>query len=61
VPEVVGESVDDAAAILAESGFDLEVRGPFTPGATVISQDPSPGAEVERGSTVVVRLAKNDD
>jgi beta-lactam-binding protein with PASTA domain len=61
VPDVVGETLDAAAEILADAGFELSVRGSVPPGATVVSQSPGSGTERERGTVVTVRLARGDD
>lgn len=61
VPNVVGESKEDAERLLTEAGFvpsttfeesdDAEVD-------TVFDQDPGPGEEAEAGSTVIIKVAK---
>ena len=61
VPSVTGQSVDAAAAALANSGFKLARREQETnsrdPG-TVLAQSPSGGQQVDKGSTVTLTVAK---
>jgi len=59
VPEVVGQTVDDAAASLERAGLEARVVSRPGPGAPdqVIDQEPKLGAEVDRGSTVSLFVA----
>jgi serine/threonine-protein kinase len=64
VPDVRGETLDDAAAALEAQGFVVEVEGRFQAGRPVQFQDPAGGEMVKRGSTVTVRQQPgggNDD
>jgi serine/threonine-protein kinase len=54
VPGVVDRDVFTAAATLKQAGFDVrlsDVAGP-QPGGLIVSQQPTPGARLEEGSTV---------
>lgn len=54
VPDVVGESEDDAIAMLEDRGFgwSIETRDSAEPEGTVIEQYPEAGEEVEPGTMV---------
>jgi Glucodextranase, domain B/PASTA domain len=65
VPDVTGGSSGDARNRLASAGLRADVHESSNPfqdllplDASVCSTDPSPGARVERGTTVRVRVAK---
>ena len=65
VPDLVGDDVDDAERAIERRGLTLErKRGggfldPLVPkGLGVCLQDPAPGTEVRRGSTVHVVVAR---
>ena len=65
VPDVTGGSSGDARDRLASAGLRADVHESSDPfqdllpvDASVCSTDPSPGARVERGTTVRVRVAK---
>lgn len=60
VPNAVGLSETEARDRLVDAGFQVETREVFSdrePG-TVVSQDPSAGAEAEAGSTVTIAVSK---
>ncbi|MER8219757.1 Stk1 family PASTA domain-containing Ser/Thr kinase [Streptomyces sp. NPDC094143] len=62
VPSVVGQSLDDARAKLEGDKYEFEVKtksrvSSEDPG-TVLEQDPELGAEVEKGSTITLIIAK---
>ena len=59
VPAVIGLSEDEAVVRLREAGFEAEVAHQLDaePVGQVIEQAPEPGAALERGATVVVRVA----
>ena len=52
VPDVRGQSVDSARRRLEEAGFKVRVRS--LPIGNVIAQQPRPGTERKRGSTVTI-------
>ena len=65
VPDVTGGSSGDARDRLASAGLRADVHESSDPfqdllpvDASVCSTDPSPGARVERGTTVRMRVAK---
>ena len=61
VPSVVGQSQDSAAAELANVGLKVAIvqqdSSTETPG-NVLSQDPGPGSQVGRGTTVTLTVAR---
>ncbi|MBQ0827624.1 Stk1 family PASTA domain-containing Ser/Thr kinase [Streptomyces tagetis] len=60
VPNVIDKNVDDATRRLEEKGFKVETKqteSSQTEG-TVLSQDPDPSTELEKGSTVTLEVAK---
>jgi serine/threonine-protein kinase len=59
VPNVVGKPATEALADLTKEGLDVEQRAvrDDAPLGTVVSQDPRAGTEVERGSTVTLRVS----
>jgi serine/threonine-protein kinase len=59
VPRVTGKQLVQARAILERNGFQVEetrVRSE-TPFDQVLDQDPNPGEEADKGSTVVVEVS----
>ncbi|MFE1248964.1 Stk1 family PASTA domain-containing Ser/Thr kinase [Streptomyces sp. NPDC058735] len=65
VPSVVGDSLDDAKATLESDKYEFEVEtrtkvSGEEPG-TVLAQDPELGAEVEKGSTITLTVAKAEE
>jgi serine/threonine-protein kinase len=59
VPNEVGKPAPEAVAELARLGFKTEVKPVQNqaPPQTVISHDPGPGDEAEKGSTVTLRVS----
>jgi serine/threonine-protein kinase len=60
VPRVSGRNVTEAISILEDAGFEARVREVFSerePGL-VVSQDPKPGTQAAKGSTVTIRVSK---
>ena len=60
VPNAVGLSETEARDRLVEAGFQVETREVFSerePG-TVVSQDPSAGADADDGATVTIEVSK---
>jgi eukaryotic-like serine/threonine-protein kinase len=60
VPEVIGESEDDARAALEAAGFRVGVRTEEDDQAdpnTVLAQDRNPGTQLARNSTVTITVA----
>jgi serine/threonine-protein kinase len=65
VPSVAGQQVDDARRALRDAGLrvgttDVPVQNPDQDGV-VITQDPAPGTQVERGSRVNLAVARLED
>src|SRR4051812_9214176 len=60
VPRVVGKQVLDARERLEKGGFKVqESRAPSTePIGSVVDQDPNPGEEVDKGSTVTLEVSQ---
>jgi serine/threonine-protein kinase len=60
VPDVVGESRDDAVAALARAGFETKVRQVFSgePVGTVTAQEPAGGQEHEVGTRVTINVSQ---
>ncbi len=59
VPDVSGQTVEDATAALTGAGLETQLESVDDPDAepgTVIDTDPAAGTEVERGSTVTLRV-----
>ncbi|MFE6282791.1 Stk1 family PASTA domain-containing Ser/Thr kinase [Streptomyces sp. NPDC057877] len=62
VPNVIDKDVDAATTILQDKGFKVETKTTESsqePG-TVLSQDPDPGTELEKSSTVTLEVAKEE-
>ena len=60
IPNVVGDSRDGAINALRNSGFQVNVEESYssnTAAGYVISQDPSGGASIERGSTITITVS----
>ncbi|MFI1729127.1 Stk1 family PASTA domain-containing Ser/Thr kinase [Streptomyces acidicola] len=60
VPNVIDRNVDVATTQLEDKGFEVDTKSTESsekPG-TVLSQDPDPGTELEKGSTVTLEIAK---
>ncbi|WP_369029160.1 MULTISPECIES: Stk1 family PASTA domain-containing Ser/Thr kinase [Streptomyces] len=63
VPNVIDKDVDTATSQLQDKGFDVktkETESSQDPG-TVLSQNPDPGTELEKGSTVTLEVAKEEE
>ncbi|MFE0732371.1 Stk1 family PASTA domain-containing Ser/Thr kinase [Streptomyces antibioticus] len=65
VPDVTGDSLDDARAELEEAGFEVEVAGEeinseFDKGR-VAAQSPEEGAQLGEGDTVTLTLSKGPE
>jgi hypothetical protein len=64
VPDVVGESLDQAQDDLDQAGFDTQVEGGGVLGVIiaanwiVIGQDPPAGHQLEPGGTVVLEIQR---
>ncbi|MDZ4825330.1 MAG: PASTA domain-containing protein [Actinomycetota bacterium] len=55
VPDVSGETLDDATAMLEAAGFGVVFEGQYRAGRPIQFQDPDAGSMAKRGSTVTVR------
>ena len=60
VPNAVGLPETEARDRLVEAGFQVETREVFSEreAGTVVSQDPSAGAEADSGATVTIEVSK---
>jgi beta-lactam-binding protein with PASTA domain len=56
-PSLLGLTLAEAVEAADGSGLGLVVAGGDAPGAVVVSQDPAPGSETNRGTVVAVSLA----
>ncbi|WML81411.1 Stk1 family PASTA domain-containing Ser/Thr kinase [Streptomyces sp. VNUA74] len=63
VPNVIDKNVDDATQRLEDKGFRVETKRTESSQdeGTVLSQDPDPGSELEKGSTVTLEVAKAEE
>jgi len=64
VPDVVGMQLDDATQTLANAGFRWTTRQRFSPEAPegeVIRQNPRPGGQAEKGSSVVLTVSRGQE
>jgi serine/threonine-protein kinase len=61
MPDVVGETEEDATDQLQDMGLRVRVVRQFDPGqeGRVVGQDPSPGTIVRRGQTVEIRVGES--
>jgi hypothetical protein len=62
VPSLVGKTVNDASAVLADAGLDLRVEegrriDPKVPAGQVLAQDPQPGLRTRRDRSVKVWIS----
>ncbi|MEU9267830.1 Stk1 family PASTA domain-containing Ser/Thr kinase [Streptomyces sp. NPDC048251] len=63
VPNVIDKDVEAATKQLEDKGFEVETKQTESsqePG-TVLSQDPDPATELEKGSTVTLEVAKAEE
>jgi len=61
VPDVVGQSRDDAEQAVKDAGFNVKVTEAFSdsvPEGTVISVSPEPGKQATKGRTVTLTVSK---
>ncbi|WP_399886695.1 Stk1 family PASTA domain-containing Ser/Thr kinase [Streptomyces sp. BBFR51] len=60
VPNVIDKNVEEATQQLKDKGFEVETKQTESSQdeGTVLSQDPDPGNELEKGSTVTLEVAK---
>ncbi|MEV4045196.1 beta-lactam-binding protein with PASTA domain/tRNA A-37 threonylcarbamoyl transferase component Bud32 [Streptomyces sp. SAI-195] len=63
VDNVIGKNVDEATKQLEDKGFKVETKQTESSQdeGTVLSQDPDPGKELEKGSTVTLEVAKAEE
>jgi beta-lactam-binding protein with PASTA domain len=64
VPEVVGKPLDEATQTLANAGFrwtTKRVFSPDVPEGEVTKQNPKPGEQAEKGSTVALTVSKGQE
>ncbi|MGW5038140.1 Stk1 family PASTA domain-containing Ser/Thr kinase [Streptomyces parvulus] len=63
VPNVIDKNVDDATQRLEDKGFKVETKRTESSQdeGTVLSQDPDPGSELEKSSTVTLEVAKAEE
>ena len=61
MPNVIGETEEDAVAQLEESGLRVRVVHVFAPDqeGRVIDQDPNPGVTVRRGQLVEIQVGRS--
>lgn len=63
VDNVIGKNVDEATQQLEDKGLKVETKQTESSQdeGTVLSQDPEPGKELEKGSTVTLEVAKAEE
>ncbi|MGV9625293.1 Stk1 family PASTA domain-containing Ser/Thr kinase [Streptomyces sp. NPDC003487] len=63
VPNVIDKKIDEARQKLEDKGFKVETKQTVSSqdAGTVLSQDPDPGTELEKGSTVTLEVAKAEE
>ena len=65
VPELFGQTPDQAASILADGGLELggqaEASSEEVPAGQIVDQQPAPGTELERGSSVSITVSTGPD
>ncbi|MEU2333141.1 Stk1 family PASTA domain-containing Ser/Thr kinase [Streptomyces sp. NPDC013172] len=63
VDNVIGKNVDDATTQLENKGFKVKVTKTVSTQdeGTVLSQNPDPGTEKEKGSVITLEVAKAED
>lgn len=61
VPEVIGRSVEEGEALIAERGLKMEETGEAKesslPSGYIVSQDPEPGTTVKEGRVVKIQVS----
>jgi beta-lactam-binding protein with PASTA domain/tRNA A-37 threonylcarbamoyl transferase component Bud32 len=60
VPNLANLRSDEASEALEERGLEMDVEGSFRRNDRITGQDPAPGDQIERGSTVTVTFDKQD-
>ncbi|MDX3545003.1 Stk1 family PASTA domain-containing Ser/Thr kinase [Streptomyces europaeiscabiei] len=63
IPNVIDKDIAKATSLLKDKGMEVETKSTESsedPG-TVLSQDPDPGTELEKGSTVTLEVAKAEE
>ncbi|MFI5855856.1 Stk1 family PASTA domain-containing Ser/Thr kinase [Streptomyces parvulus] len=63
VPNVIDKNVEDATQRLEDKGFVVETKRTESSQdeGTVLNQNPDPGSELEKGSTVTLEVAKAEE
>lgn len=63
VPNVIDKNVDEATKQLEDKGFEVETKQTESSQdeGTVLDQNPEPGKELEKGSTVTLEVAKAEE
>ncbi|MFF8096630.1 PASTA domain-containing protein, partial [Streptomyces sp. NPDC016675] len=63
VTNVIDKNIDEARQQLEDKGFKVETKQTESSQdeGTVLSQDPDPGTELEKGSTVTLEVAKAEE
>jgi len=65
VPQVIGDSVEDATAELTGEPYNYEVQAEAVPSrepeGTVVGSDPAPGSPLEPGNTIVLSVASGQN
>ncbi|WP_046727644.1 Stk1 family PASTA domain-containing Ser/Thr kinase [Streptomyces humi] len=63
VDNVIGKNVDDATTQLENKGFKVKITKTVSTQdeGTVLSQDPDPGTEKEKGSVITLEVAKAEE
>ncbi|MEU1178849.1 Stk1 family PASTA domain-containing Ser/Thr kinase [Streptomyces sp. NPDC005820] len=63
VPNVIDKDVETATSQLEDKGFEVKTKETESSqeAGTVLSQDPDPGTELEKGKTVTLEVAKAEE
>lgn len=63
VPNVIDKNIDEAKKQLEDKGFEVETKQTESSQdeGTILSQNPDPGKELEKGSTVTLEVAKAEE
>ncbi|MFM9451204.1 Stk1 family PASTA domain-containing Ser/Thr kinase [Streptomyces europaeiscabiei] len=63
IPNVISRDIDKATQMLEDKGMQVETKSTESSedAGTVLSQDPDPGTELEKGSTVTLEVAKAEE